>query len=126
MLIAGVCLAGIVALGGPAWAVLHRMGMRRLSHAAALGLLLGFVVNLGLDTHGFGVAGPDDMVSADGISSHSVFFDPQGVTMINGVLTAHGWWIAVESSALIGLCSALGGAAVWYVAYRWRRNERAG
>ena len=101
-------LLGLVICGGPIWAVLHNLGLRRWWHAAATGFLVAFSVSFGTATAGF-----------DGLRSGQFSFYARGKTLwINGVLTREGWQDALTGALKFGaLCGALG-FVIWYVANR--------
>jgi hypothetical protein len=107
-----VWFAGLIVFAAPAWAFLHRRGLRRLSHAVILGLLLGFVVSFGLGTDGFGI------FAEKAVGYSSEFFDGDGVTEKDGILTPHGWWVAAKASIIVAVASAVAAAVIWRVAYR--------
>jgi hypothetical protein len=108
-------------LGGPLWIMLHRRRFRGPLHAILLGLVLGFIVSLALNTNLFGL-----LSSADPAGTSSSVGDGRGLIESNGVLTAYGWQLALRSAVIIAICSATGGAITWRIAYRTTSSDAAG
>lgn len=106
-----VWLAGLIVFGVPIWALMHRKGMRRPLHAVLVGLALGFVVSLGLQTDGFG------FLSERGVGYSSEFGDGRGTIEKDGLITSYGWWVAAKGSALVAIASGIAAAVIWRVAY---------
>lgn len=105
-----VWIVGSTLIGGPIWIMLHRHNIRGPLAAVLLGLLLGFIVSLALDTQLFGLL-PSGRVG-------SSFGDGHGLLERDGILTRYGWQMALRSAAIIAVCSALGGFVTWRLAYR--------
>jgi hypothetical protein len=105
-----VWLVGAVMLGAPLWAWFERKGWTSLGHALLLASTIGFLVALALQTDLFGLFRP-----ALEPGSHSSYGDGGGTIEVDGVLTPHGWWVALESSARIAAASATGAVATWWL-----------
>ena len=105
-----VWIVGSTLIGGPIWIMLHRHSIRGPLAAVLLGLLLGFVVSLALNTQLFG------LMSSGRVGSS--FGDSHGLLERDGILTRYGWQMALRSAAIIAVCSALGGFVTWRLAYR--------
>jgi hypothetical protein len=106
-------IAGLSIFGVPAWLLLHWMNLRSWPNAVALGFGTCFLLVFGLST-GFGLLPYDPPGSA------SMASDSGGVTMVNGVLTQHGWFGASISSLGWGIVGAVVGLVIWRAAYRKR------
>lgn len=105
-----VWIVGSALIGGPFWIMLHRHSIRGPLAAVVLGLLLGFIVSLALATNLYGLL-PSGQAGGYSGNGH-------GLLERDGVLTRHGWWVALRSAAIIAICSALGGFVTWRLAYR--------
>lgn len=114
-----VWLAGAVVLGAPLWAWCERKGWTGPGHALLLAAVLGFVVALAFQTDIFGLFRP---TLAPG--SHSSSGDGGGTIEVDGVLTAHGWMVALTKSLSIAASSALGALATWWLAIGRGRSRR--
>ena len=101
--------AGLFLVAPLPWAILHRYHQRTWPIAAALSVILTFVVVLGLMTYGFGL-----------FSSGYSASDNGGALWIDGRLTRHGWAEAAKVSAMCSVAGALVGLVVWWVAYHRR------
>ena len=106
-----VWLVGLILFGAPVWAWLHRRKMRGLPHALMVGLVLSFVVSLGLQTEGFG------LLSKPTVGYSSEIGDGWGITKKDGITTSYGWWVAAKGSAIVAIASAIAAAVIWRVAY---------
>ena len=95
-------LAGLMLIGGPAWWLLHRHGLRGWKIAILAGVALTFVAALVLAI---------PLPRSDGSYTAA---DRGGETIVNNQLTAHGWAEAAEGALLI---SFVGGAVAWVT---WR------
>ncbi|MBX9814660.1 MAG: hypothetical protein A4S12_02085 [Proteobacteria bacterium SG_bin5] len=90
-----VSAAGLTALAAPLWLVLHLAGRRGLATAMALGALLGFVLLLGGQTHGFGLgAAPPADAATWGMRWLSAAATSLGFALIGSGVAALMWWVA--------------------------------
>lgn len=105
-----VWIAGSALIAGPIWLMLHRHSIRGPLAAVLLGLCLGFIVSLALDTNLYGLLASSQVGSS--------FGDGHGLRERDGILTRYGWQMALRSAAIIAICSALGGFVTWRFAYR--------
>jgi hypothetical protein len=99
-------LAGLVLIGGPAWWLLHRYGLRGWKAAILTGMALTFVAALVL---AIPLPGKDGSYTAA---------DRGGETVVNNALTAHGWAEAAEGALLISFVGGAVAFVVWRTAYR--------
>jgi hypothetical protein len=99
--------AGLFLVAPLPWVILHRYHQRTWPLAVAFGIILTFVVVLGLMTYGFGL-----------FTSGYSAADNGGPLWIDGRLTLHGWAEAAKVAAMCGVAGALVGLVVWRVAYR--------
>lgn len=111
-----VFLVGTMLFGAPLWIVLHRLGFRRLYHALLLGFILGYFVQFGISTDGFGI-----FMRPDPPGMHSSSGGSDGMLWIDGVLTPLGWRSAAVSALSVAFSCAIAGATVWWIAYRRKR-----
>jgi len=101
-------LFGLVLCGGPVWALLHKLGLRRWWQAIGFGFLEAFLLAFSVGTSGF------DGRSSGHFSSYTRGHD----IWINGFLTREGWQDALTGALTFGaFCGALG-FVIWYVAYK--------
>src|SRR5262245_11435366 len=105
-----VWTVGLVLVGVPIWWLFHRKGRRSRWTAVAVGAVVTFLLNLGLD------AGSSVLMQLDS-GSYSAS-DSGGQTIINDHLTAHGWWNAIQGSILLAIVGVIVALVVWQIAYR--------
>jgi hypothetical protein len=103
----------LVAFGIGPWWIFHRIGFRNLFSALVLGFSMTFLVTLLLDTH---LAGLLARTLPSGM--HESFRDAGGVREVDYVLTSHGWRLAVEGAAELGLVGAIVSSVIWKTAYK--------
>ena len=106
---ATIWAAGLWLVAPLPWAILHRYTKRTWSTAVTFGIVLTFVVALGLFTKGFNMFGVVEGFSAS---------DSGGPTWVDGRLTQHGWVEAIKVALACSVAGALVGFAVWRIAYR--------
>lgn len=107
-----VWAAGLTVFGSPLWWVLHKLRLRHWLVAAVVGASVTLLVDFGLETRGFGLIPltPSNATYSAG--------DAGGPTIINNILTAHGWWVAFQGALMLSVGGILVALAVWRVAYR--------
>ncbi len=100
---------GLLLIGSPIWALLHRLNKRKFYHAALAGFIPPFLV----------VLQPFTLLSP-AKSRGSIFFniDPTGKFWEGDVITWRHLVSVLESSAILGLVGALVAFAIWRTAYR--------
>lgn len=99
---------GLLLVAPLPWFICHRAGQRGPVAAVVLGVVLTFIVALGLLTYGFGLLGSSGFSAADS----------GGATWKDGVLTAHGWVESAKASGVVALFGPPIALVVWRVAYR--------
>jgi len=87
----------ITAVGVPLWLPMHLSGRRRAHHAVLLGAVIGFIVFVAAQTHGFGLGDTP-------VTDHAT-------TLVR-------WISAIATSLGLALISGLVGLVMWRVAYR--------
>lgn len=102
---------GLILVGVPIWWLLHKKGLRSWWMAVLLGAVAAAVCNFALN---LAMTLPIENASLG---------DSGGQSMIDGELTAYGWWSLVRGAAAIGVVGALVAAVIWRIAYR--RVQRA-
>jgi hypothetical protein len=100
---------GLIVFSLPFWWVLHKFQLRHWLVAAVLGAAVTFFVSLGIATRGFDLIPPSSSYSAS---------DVGGPTIVDGRLTPHGWWAAVQSTLMLSILGVFVVLVVWRVAYR--------
>ena len=108
-----VWMLGLIAFGIVPWWIFHRLGFRNLVSALVLGFAMAFLVDMAIASHLAGLLAP-----AMSSGAHEVLRDRIGTREIDYVLTQHGWRIAVESAAQLGLIGMLVATVIWRTAYR--------
>ena len=101
--------AGLALVAPVPWALLHHCRWRSWPSAMTLGVVLTFIVTFGMFTHWFGLDVPAGLVAAS---------DSGGRTVIDGRLTAHGWFAGFQLALFCSAAGALVGLVVWRTAYR--------
>lgn len=101
---------GLFLVGGPVWALLHRLGLRRWFYAVGLGAVLGSAayVIYGLWNQ--------QWVGLMLISFLTEEFG--GITYSNGGLTNDGWEALYRGVIIIAVAGVVAGLTIWRVAYR--------
>lgn len=103
-----VWLIGLALCGGPVWHVMHLSGLRKWYHAMLAGFSVPFVVLLATGT-GFFTGRKSGNWSS---------YANGGQQWVDGHITAFGWLMALQSSALFGGIGAGLGLVIWRTAYR--------
>jgi uncharacterized membrane protein len=94
-------------VAAPTYLVIRRRGNVSLRQS----LLAGFVIALSVNVFSLMLpSGPRDYMADSG-----------GTSMVNGHLTAHGWWGALNGCLQMGIFGAVIGSAFWIIAF-WRRR----
>ena len=101
-----VWVVGLALIGVPIWWLLHRKGLRSWWIAVLFGAIAASIVDFALN---LALTLPIE---------HSSFGDSGGDTIIDGELTAYGWWGLVRGAVLIGIGGAIVALVIWRIAYR--------
>lgn len=104
-----VFAGGMLLVGAPLWALLHRWGYRSWRAASALGAIASFAAGLIFITL------PQWSMPSETRFSAS---DAGGPTIVDNRRTLHGWEQALMQAGIIGLAGLFAGLTVWRVAYR--------
>ena len=108
-----VWLLGLIAFGMVPWWVFHRIGFRNLVSAIVLGFAMTFLVDLAIASHIAGLLAPQLSSGA-----HEFVRDGAGAEEVDYILTPHGWRLAVQGAAELGLLGATVAAVIWKTAYK--------
>jgi len=102
---------GLTIFGLPFWWLLHRLGWRHWLVAVALGAVLTFLVDFGIETRFL------ELIPPPANSAYSAS-DSGGPTVIASHLTLHGWWVTFRAALLLGAEGVLVALVIWRIAYR--------